>query len=113
MSDYSSSQAKVKARKKHKCSWCGEIIEQWETYLRGFCVFEGVASTFKMHQECSHAESKLLQYSDDCGWFWYSFTRGCVCDNGDKGHGTYPSCQKIKDSWAAAQAQQDPAKGTA
>ena len=110
MSDYSSSKVKVKARSEHRCCWCGETIEKGETYYRWFCVFEGSANTLKMHPECEHAESKLYIETDEHEWDDYSFTRGCVCDSGDEWHGTYPSCQKIKALWAAAQAQPEPAR---
>lgn len=43
---------RLKARKPHKCSSCGETIEKGQEYLRWAWFDEGSASTVKMHPEC-------------------------------------------------------------
>jgi hypothetical protein len=44
-----------KAKKEHKCSWCGQQILVGEMYLRSRVVFEGDPQTNKFHPECGDA----------------------------------------------------------
>lgn len=41
-----------KARKPHKCIWCGQKIEIGERYTHERCVFEGDAQSNDWHLEC-------------------------------------------------------------
>jgi hypothetical protein len=46
-----------KARKKHRCLWCGEDIEPGQKYAR-WCSIDGRdACTCKMHPECAKVSS--------------------------------------------------------
>jgi hypothetical protein len=52
---------KPKARKPHRCIWCGEQIDQGETYVLKKGVYEGYQmQTTKWHAECDTAA---------CDWF--------------------------------------------
>lgn len=44
-----------KAKKQHKCDYCGEIIEIGEVYSYWVGTFEGYFQANKMHLECSKA----------------------------------------------------------
>lgn len=44
-----------KARKNHRCCWCGEIIKKGEVYVKSAVVYDGIW-TKKMHLECEEAE---------------------------------------------------------
>ena len=52
----------IKASKKtHECSWCGETIEQGDSYTR-YRWFDGSdATTVKMHPECLEASKRLIE----------------------------------------------------
>lgn len=54
----------VKARKEHKCSYCGLKINKGDTYERSGLVFEGSAYTWKSHITCHRLASKLKWF--DC-----------------------------------------------
>jgi hypothetical protein len=43
-----------RARKRHRCQWCWQFIETGELYRR-YRVFDGDASTVRMHPECYDA----------------------------------------------------------
>jgi hypothetical protein len=47
-----------KAKKAHRCSWCGGTIAMGETYLRTRVVFEGDPQTNKFHPECGDAAAE-------------------------------------------------------
>jgi len=87
-----------KARKRHICSWCGEDIPKGTIYHRRFCVNGGDVCTIKQHPEC--AEAELHHWSQTSGDEWEpgTFTRGCTCERGDTGHGTYDTCTKMPSS---------------
>ena len=98
MSFFNSPPDKRKARKKHVCSWCGEIIEKGSFYLRRFCSNDGAGSTIKEHPECAHAENHYYSETDENEWECYFFTRGCICESGDSAHGSNSWCSRIKES---------------
>lgn len=47
-----------KAKKEHRCSWCGQQIIVGESYLRSRVVFEGDPQTNKLHHECADAAAE-------------------------------------------------------
>ena len=49
---------KVKARKPHRCEWCGEEISAGETYFRYSGRFEGTWQDTPMHLDCFDASLK-------------------------------------------------------
>jgi hypothetical protein len=81
--------------KPHRCSWCGEQIPVGELYTRWSGRYEGQMFTCKCHVECQKA---MQLWQEQTGETEYpdvgSMTRGCTCEKGDVGHGTYPSCVK-------------------
>ena len=54
-----------KARKTHKCMFCGAKIEIGDKYDRSTCVFDGNLYDWITHCECSKVASILEMY-DDC-----------------------------------------------
>lgn len=63
------------ARKKHRCSWCGENILRGERYKSQFVVWEGDPWTKKMHMECADAE-EVYDFDGDVISYDGSFQRG-------------------------------------
>ena len=71
-------QSEQKARKQHKCVWCGEAIEIGETYSYWAGIFEGEFQTNKMHLECEKVcSSKENDYCHD-GFNPYEYKRGSL-----------------------------------
>lgn len=56
-----------KARKDHKCSWCGQFIPKGEKYERGTCKFDGLIYTWKNHECCMKIAQKLDMWYDTDG----------------------------------------------
>jgi hypothetical protein len=48
-------ESKQRARKAHRCSWCGQPIPVGEVYLRTRFVFEGYPGSNRFHLECDKA----------------------------------------------------------
>lgn len=46
---------RLKARKEHRCTWCGQKIDAGQEYLRQRVVIDGDAGTQKFHLECDAA----------------------------------------------------------
>lgn len=89
---FCSEEKTVVARKVHRCHWCGQRIEigsQYVTYCYGND--DGVAR-MKMHPECHEACGKWVEQTGETEFDAYTWTRGCTCEAGDRGHGTYPTC---------------------
>lgn len=55
MSDFCAPFKLVRARKRHVCDYCGERIQQGESYFRQFVVYEGYPGTWREHTECHAA----------------------------------------------------------
>lgn len=67
-----------KARKKHRCIWCGEDIEIGETYSYWAGIFEGQFQSNHMHLECDKiSSSKENEYCQD-GFEAYQYKRGSL-----------------------------------
>jgi hypothetical protein len=52
---------KPKARKMHRCVWCGEQIDPGETYVLNKGVYDNRMQSTKWHAECDTA---------GCDWFY-------------------------------------------
>lgn len=93
MSWFNSQTQDVKARKRHRCTWCGQSILPGAIYKRWVCIGDDGPLTTKMHPACEQA---MKRYAKQAGGEYeydpYSFTRGCTCESGDRGHGHYPDC---------------------
>ncbi len=74
------STTRPKARKPHRCDWCGEGISVDEQYVRSSGVFDDRIQITHMHRECYAAMLKLDDPDD--GYEPYSFARGCCCERG-------------------------------
>jgi hypothetical protein len=46
------SSGQVTAKKRHRCTWCGEWIEAGERYTKEFVKVDGDPSSNKLHPEC-------------------------------------------------------------
>lgn len=65
-----------KARKKHACSWCGQIIQVGESYSRYASDYDGF-TTVKVHDECLAA---MIGWDDNGdGFLPGDNPRGCNC----------------------------------
>lgn len=59
------SESTPKARKEHKCIWCGETIHEGEHYHREVCTFEGDFHNNPWHLECDDAASQWMALGDN------------------------------------------------
>lgn len=77
--------ARYRARKQHRCHWCGEQITSCEVYVRDFSYHDGRPQVLKMHSECWDALNEASrEYGPDFEFYDYENTRGCFC-GGDHG----------------------------
>ena len=53
-----------KARKPHKCDWCGETIEKGEEYEYQKYIWDGSLYDWKSHKACSRVVSAIWDYCD-------------------------------------------------
>lgn len=86
----------VRARKRHSCSWCAQRIERGEVHRQYTYIGEDGPCRVRLHQECYAAFQAYEKIEQ--GGFEFSpgdFTRGCTCEGGDCGHGTYATCLKV------------------
>lgn len=52
MSVYATPSIQVRARKSHRCSWCGNAIEVGAIYRRWYSIVDGFGATNKVHEKC-------------------------------------------------------------
>jgi len=64
-----------KARKNHRCNWCGCIIRPGEKYATTFIVCEGEAWRSKLHLECQAAED-AFDFDGEVLYYMGQFQRG-------------------------------------
>lgn len=64
-----------KARISHQCTWCGEIIQQGDTYNREVGVSECVFNCNKYHPEC-YTAMVASDFDDDLGFEPFRNIRG-------------------------------------
>lgn len=64
-SDFFSSPTVHRARKEHCCVWCGEGINQGETYKKQSGVFYGDFFSNKYHPECLSAMGEAMRADVD------------------------------------------------
>ena len=55
------SESTPKARKQHRCIWCGEAIEVGETYRHEISIFDGNWQNHKWHLECDKDAQEYLK----------------------------------------------------
>jgi len=69
-----------KSRKRHRCVWCGGVIEQGAEYCNWAWEDGGRLSTVKVHTECNAA---WATEPDVEIYIAGTFARGCTCESGD------------------------------
>jgi hypothetical protein len=73
---------KRKARKRHRCTWCGEWIGIGETYTHERVRVDGDMGVNKLHAECDEALSELAAYEGGtCTYTPYDNERPTVSEN--------------------------------
>jgi len=75
-----------KARKDHKCVWCGEKILKGQTYDYYAGVFDGEFQISRYHMECTGVAGEWCRENDPWGDGFdpYQFYRGTPIEAGDK-----------------------------
>jgi len=74
MSYHQFSLHETKARKKHRCSWCGEPIPPGETYWREKSVYDGNFQNDAWHPECWEDFGQYCE-GGETEWMLYSAPR--------------------------------------
>lgn len=70
---------RVKARKRHHCDWCNELIETGEVYQLDSGVFDCEMQRTRMHLECYSAMSSRPRNQVESGFSPGSYERGtCI-----------------------------------
>jgi hypothetical protein len=54
----------VKAKKRHKCIWCGQRTEIGDQYVREFSMYCGDVQDHKWHSECYDDAQKQFSTGD-------------------------------------------------
>lgn len=68
------SESRPKARKDHRCIWCGQKIEKGTTYISERSVFDGEMQNHHWHVECSEASQEYFSQGE-CEFDPYSNER--------------------------------------
>ena len=53
-----------KARKQHRCDYCGDTIEKGETYDWSKHIYDGELYEWKCHKRCAFLAAELWDYAD-------------------------------------------------
>jgi len=75
MEHHEFSTTKHKARKQHRCIWCGEAIVIGEKYVLHKIKFDGVFQSNKYHAEC-WGSMLCSDFDPDVGYAAFSMKRG-------------------------------------
>lgn len=59
------SETKPRARKRHRCIWCGEFILKGEIYRHERSVYDGHWQDHKWHLECAEDSQEHFRYQED------------------------------------------------
>ena len=89
-----------KARKPHKCNYCGQTIEPGERYYRYVGKYDGEIYTWLGHEKCEYIAGEIWDYCDlDEGMSDEDFENGCfevcrtfVCPDCEKWDAEYDGC---------------------
>jgi hypothetical protein len=55
-----------RARKKHRCAWCGEDINPGEAHYKFVGEFEGDFQSWRIHDECRVYMEYIVDYEPAC-----------------------------------------------
>ena len=53
-----------KARKRHRCGFCGRTIEKGERYKEQRCIGDGGPYVFRAHERCQRVSNAIWDYVD-------------------------------------------------
>ena len=59
------SETRPKARKDHRCIWCGQVIPKGSEYVSERSVFDGEMQNHHWHEECLDS---ARENNDECEW---------------------------------------------
>ena len=93
-----------KARKQHRCDYCGEAIEKGEVYDWSKFVYDGDIYEWHCHQKCGSVAGDIWDYADpDEGMDEELFQDSCravcqnfVCPDCEKWNAEYGDCDDDK-----------------
>lgn len=76
----------LKARKDHRCVWCGEVIPKGQIHERTIGKMDGEFQSSRYHIECATACTEWCRENDPWGdgYSPYGFYRGTPIEAGDK-----------------------------
>jgi hypothetical protein len=57
----------TKAKKEHKCDFCGGLIREGENYMNSTYVYDGIYD-WKNHLNCDYIANKLDMYNQSSDW---------------------------------------------
>lgn len=72
-----------KARKQHRCIWCGEMVNSGERYFREKSVYDGSIQDFAWHPECKADQEQNLRDGGDEEFIAHSAERPACTESGD------------------------------
>lgn len=87
MSDFWNRPQTRVAQKEYVCIWCGEKINSGDLTTVQSGKFQGELQRNRYHPECFEALArmcKLDRYFGIDGFQPHCFTRGCICERGEK-----------------------------
>lgn len=90
-----------KARKPHKCDYCGDVIQPGEVYVWSKNVWEGSIYEWHNHLKCDYVAGEIWDYIEpDDGMSDQDFLDGCqeicqtfVCPDCPKWNKEYENCK--------------------
>ena len=64
-----------KARKQHRCIWCGQAISPGDTYVDERSVYDGSFQNHRWHPECKEYANEDMLDGGDCEFLAWSNDR--------------------------------------
>jgi hypothetical protein len=80
------------AAKPHRCCWCPERIDKGSAHVVYTYFGDDGVNRCRLHPECFEASKRWMEAENEYEWTDNNNTRGCTCEAGDPGHGTYKEC---------------------
>ena len=64
-----------KARKDHRCIWCGQYIHIGEKHVKHVGIWEGDFQSNRWHNECNEAANQIIKIEGEISFDPYSNSR--------------------------------------